>query len=164
MIISSRSPLGFLGKIPRNTRPKPTAPGGVAALSAAKSVVDIHDNVGRYDAARTEKGDKWKRRQRGETKEKEEKRGAKKHRGDGRMEPQVSRRTVRAATLSQYWSFQTTSREREFLLPFPLVIFSPRSETLSLRAVWARNRINKIALLRYFDEIMSIFDKAENFI
>lgn len=112
MIISSRSPLGFLGKIPRNTRPKLTAPGGVAALSAAKSVVDIHDNVGRYDAVRTEKGDKWKRRQRGETKEKEEKRGAKKHRGDGRMEPQVSRRTVRAATLSLYRSFQTTSRER----------------------------------------------------
>lgn len=56
--------------------------------------------------------------------------------------------------------------ERELLLPFPLVIFSPRSETLSLRAVcrWARNRVNKIALLRYFDEMMSIFDKAESFI
>lgn len=131
-------------------------------------MVDIHDNVGRYDAARTEKGDKWKQRQRGETGKEGKKRSEKASRRwpyGATGIPQNCARGHPRSILGLYWSFQSMSRE---LLPFPLVIFSPCSETLSLRTVcrWTCNRTNqnRLVALHFDDGIEINFDDTENVI
>lgn len=64
-------------------------------LSTAESMVDIHDNVGWNMTRRGKKKRRMEAAEKGRNEKKGRERSEKASRGDGRVEPQVSRRTAR---------------------------------------------------------------------